>query len=153
MKNSLLTILASFFAFLGCSQMKYSEYSYERIDLTNGSHIMAIHNSNCPCHKGLLKPTSSKYSFIKKKYYIFCSACWEPDEIRQMNYYNKANSIRAIDWDYVTTNKDWEYARLYERVMDTTNRSTYLRYALRDDKLVGFDITKLPNKHRYIIWD
>lgn len=137
----------------GCSEMKYSEYSYERIDLEDGSHIMAIHNSNCPCHDKILKPTSAKNTFIKMKYYIFCSVCWEEDEIRQMNYYSKANIIRVIDWDMIETTQGWEYARLYSRVIDSTNRSKNIKFALRDGKLVDFNAGMLPGNSKYVLWD
>lgn len=145
--------LAGILVSSGCSEMKYSEYSYERIDLTNGSHIMAIHNSNCPCHEGLFKPTSTKHSYIKHKYHIYCSVCWEVDEIRQMNFYSKANIIRAIDWDLVNTDQDWANARLYSRLIDSTNRVKYVRYALKDKQLVEFNPTTLPGNHTYILWD
>lgn len=153
MKKFLMVLLVAFFASCGFTKMKYSEYSYERIDLADGSHIMVIHNSNCPCHKNFFKPKSSKSSYIKKKYDIYCSVCWEADEIRQMNHYSKANIIRAIDWDMLQTSQDWENARFYSRIIDSTNRVKYVRYALKDGQLVDFNPALLPGDRGYASWE
>lgn len=149
-----LKILFVFIVVLqGCSRMSSSEYSYERIDLTNGSHIMAIHNANCPCHKNMFKPTAEKSSYLKMKYDVFCSVCWEPEEIKQMNHYSKANIVGAIDWDYVNSYQEYEFALTYSKLIDSTYRIKDIEYALRGEQLIAYDPQALPDKHRYIIWD
>ena len=142
------------FVFCGIFDMKQSEYSYERADLTNGSHIMIIHNSNCPCHKGIFKPTANKTNFRKAKHYIYCPCCWEVDEIKQMNLYSKANCMGAIDWDKVETVQDVDAAQHLTKIMDPSNRAKTINYALQGDKLVPFDASSLPQKYKYVlVWD
>ena len=154
-KGKCLSItLALLFAFSGCSQMEYSEYSYERIDLTNSTNIMIIHNSNCPAHKAVIKPTSNKRAYIKYKHHLFCKICWEKEEVRLMNMYSRTNIAEGNymwnEYNYMASAEDVNDYHSKEAIKDKTNRLWTVEYSLnKDGDLVKLDIFKIPREYLF----
>lgn len=129
--------------------MRESEYSYERLDLTDGTNIMIIHNANCPAHKTFFKPKSEKKSYIKFKHHMFCKVCWEEDEARLMNMYSRANiaegELRWKEYNYMASAEDVNYYYQMDEIKDKTNRLWIVEYSLSNEgELVKFDIKKVP---------
>lgn len=137
------------------------EYYTQRIMLPDIGMVILIHHggeNKCAFYRPIFKEKGKILNYSKWKNHIYCSYCWDKldmDVLDACSFRNLWRSFFCDDAEAYHLDPDnsfqypfWEKRK--ESIIDTTNRQTYLQYALRGGEMTRISSDIIPDEYWYI---